>query len=483
MPRTPIVAGTAQVANKDEDRIVHPMVLVEQAARQALDRAGVDPDAVGGIYTTPLSALTEDDAAGMLGAALDAGPGPRVVSSYSGAAPQRLLAAAIRAVASGEIEVAVVAGGIADASVKRARRAGLEPPAPPTSVWSQGSKGPPMDVRRDWGPAYLPEVAAGAGLPASYFALVQSVLDHGRPALESEGRLGRLLAPFTAAAARRPELAWFPHERRPEEISTPSPANRMVAEPYTKLMCSFPTVDQAAALVVTAGPRPGGVYARVITAAKESVPPSGWVDMSRPMALAASVAAAFESAAVTPDQIGAFDFYSCFPAAVLLAAREIGIGPDDPRGLSASGGLPYFGGPGASYSLHGLACLFEDMAAGAGPLGLAVGVGGMVTNFSVGIYSLEPVPFVSVEIPPPEAPPVPSDPAASGRAVVEAMTVLHTSEAGPVDAPVIGRTAAGARFGARLEDPGGAVDLAGRSLVGAEIDVIQDGSRLLYRPA
>jgi acetyl-CoA C-acetyltransferase len=466
------------VSNKDESRIVHPMELVEAATRAALDQAGIDSSSVGGVYTTPLSSLTEDDAAGMLADALDAGPGPRVVSTYSGAAPQRLLAAACRAVAAGEIDVAVVAGGIADASVRRARRAGIEPPAGPTSVWSQGSKTPlPKDFRRDWGPAYIPEIGSGAGLPASYFALVQSVLDSDRPV-----DLGQLMAPFTATAARRPDLAWFPTARSAADIAVPSPDNRMVAEPYTKRMCSFPTVDLAAALVVTADGRKGGVYPRVISAAKEAVPPAGWPDMSRPASLQAAVSVALERSGWSPDEMGAFDFYSCFPAAVLLAARELGLAHDDPRGLTASGGLPYFGGPGASYSIHGLACLFEDMAAGAGPLGLAVGVGGMVTYFSVGIYSLEPVPFDWIDIPEPEAPPVPTDPAATGRCVVDAMTVLHTSGAGPVEAPVIGRTRDGARFGARLAESGLAKELAGRSLVGGQIDVERVGDRLVYRP-
>ena len=36
-------------------------------------------------------------------------------------------------------------------------------------------------------------------------------------------------------------------------------------------------------------------------------------------------------------------------------ARQLGIDGDDPRGLTLTGGLPYFGGPGNSYSLHGIA--------------------------------------------------------------------------------------------------------------------------------
>lgn len=461
------------------------MVLVEEAARAALDAAGVRPAEVGAIYTTPLSAIAEADPAGMLSDRLGARPGPRFVSSYSGAAPQKLLAAACRAVMSGRVDVAVVAGGIADASVRRARRAGLELPAPPTSVWSQGSDGPPIPVHRSWGDEYLPEVAAGAGLPSAYFALVQSVLDGDAGAGDRAQALGALLAPFTEVAARRPDLAWFPTARTAEEIAGVTAGNRMVAEPYTKLMCSFPTVDLAGALVVTATPGDGGIHPRVISAASEAGPPSTWAAMDRPAALAAAVAGAFGTAGLSASDIGAFDLYSCFPAAVLLAARELGVEPSDPRRLTTSGGLPYFGGPGASYSIHGLACLFEDMKRRRLPWGLVVGVGGMVTDFSVGIYSLGEVPFQHVEPGglaggPPA--PVPLDPTPSGTAVVEAMTVLHDRDRGPVSAPIIGRTSSGARFGARLAADVDAAALSGRSLVGGDVTVTSESGRAVYRP-
>jgi hypothetical protein len=62
------------------------------------------------------------------------------------------------------------------------------------------------------------------------------------------------------------------------------------------------------------------------------------------------------------------------------------------------------------------------------------------------------------------------------------MTVLHDRDGGPVAAPIIGRTAGGARFGARLADPAEAAELAGMSLVGAEVEVMSEGGHTLYRP-
>jgi acetyl-CoA C-acetyltransferase len=482
--RLPVIAGTGQVSNKDEGRIVHPMVLLEEAARAALDGAGVKPEKVGGVFTTPLSALAESDPAAMLAERLGAGPGPRVVSSYSGAAPQRLLAMACQAVSEGRADVALVAGGIADASVRRSRLKGEDPPALPTSVWSQGSKPPGGLPERRWQGGFRPEIAAGAGLPSSYFALVQSVLDQGCDGADRGLRLGTLLAPFTEVAASRPSLAWFPTVHVAEGIARPSERNRMVAEPYTKLMCSFPTVDMAAALVVTTSSTGGRLAIRplAIVSATDASPPSGWSAMDRPRALPMAVAEVFRLSGTTPDDVGRFDLYSCFPAAVLLAAGALGLDAVGSKPLTSTGGLPYFGGPGASYSLHGLACLFEDMRTGASEYGAAVGVGGMITDFSIGVYGADAAPFRSAEVAVADPPRVPPARTARGTAVVEAMTVLHDRESGPVEAPVIARLPAGARIGARCLDPAMAGDLSGQNLVGREVKLTTIDGKVYYRP-
>ena len=79
-----------------------------------------------------------------------------------------------------------------------------------------------------------------------------------------------------------------------------------------------------------------------------------------------SLTAALDAAGIAADDLGLIDLYSCFPIAVEVAAKGLGIELDDPRGLTITGGLPFFGGPGNNYSLHAIATLFV--------LGLAIGV-------------------------------------------------------------------------------------------------------------
>ena len=65
-------------------------------------------------------------------------------------------------------------------------------------------------------------------------------------------------------------------------------------------------------------------------------------------------AKALAMAGRTIEDIDILDLYSCFPSAVEIACRELGLAEDDPRGLTITGGLPYFGGPGNSYVLHSI---------------------------------------------------------------------------------------------------------------------------------
>jgi acetyl-CoA C-acetyltransferase len=486
----PVVVGVGQVANKDPDRVVHPVELIVAAARSALADAGAElRDRIGAVYSAPLSVFTEARGADLVAEQLGIGRGERHQSNYSGAGPQHHLANAAQEIAAGRLDAALIVGGIADASVRAARRRGIEPPSPPTSVWSQGSDGVGSALTRvvgTWRRPYSAEAAAGAQMPSSYFAVLASALAAaaGHGADEHREWYGELLAPFTAIAATRPDLAWFPEARSPVDISTPANGNRFVAEPFTKLTCSFPTIDLAAAVIVTSVdvadrlgiPDSARVYPWATASAEEHGPPSERAVIHRSEAYTLAARTACESAGVAPSAIGAFDLYSCFPAAVELGMAAFDVAPGDPRPLTLTGGLPYFGGPGASYALHGIACAVErcrttDDVVAVGALG------GFVDDFGVGLYSrAEPQrPFIHAGSlrPPPSGVVI----ARSGDEVAEviAATVLHDRDAGPAEAPVIVRLANGARLGAKAAFTSIAAEVAGTTLVGRRIRVHPDG--------
>lgn len=486
-PTIPVIIGVGQIANKDPERIVHPSELMRQAAlAAAADSQSHALAHIDAVRSAPLSVFGEEHGGRMVAELLGLPAGARIQWEYSGAGPQKHLAAACEEITRGDLEAVLLIGGIADASYRNASRRGVAPPAPPTSVWSQGSDGTAdlqPNRRFKWDAA---EVDAGVVLPAAYFALVESVISarRGPDAAAHRAHLGALLAGFTEVAARRPDLAWFPVARSPEELSVPSATNRFVAEPYTKLMCSFPTVDLAAAVIVTsttladrlAVPAAQRVYPWAAARSKEQGPPSARPQIDRTPAFDAAAATVLELAGIGPDDVDVFDLYSCFPAAVELGMQAFGLTLDDPRPRTVTGGLPFFGGPGANYGLHAIVGLVEHCRAHAGHVAASAGLGGMIDDFAVGLYASEPPErrFRDATATP-ESPLVDIVHTASGPATVEAATVLHERDRGPMALPAIVRLPNGCRLGARPADPGLAAATSGTSIVGRAVRLSSPG--------
>ena len=491
--RTPVVVGVGQIANKDPERIVHPTELMCEAVRAAATdaHANVLPQ-IASVRSAPLSIFGNERGGDMVAELVGIQPGARVQWAYSGAAPQLHMSAACAEIASGAVDAVLLVGGIADASYRNAHRRGIAPPAPPTSVWSQGSEG--VGMRRPngdykWDTA---EVDAGAEMPSTFFALVESAMGarHHLDRAEHAARLGSLLATFTEVAAQRPELAWFPEPRTALDLNTPSARNRFIAEPYTKLMCSFPTIDLAAAVIVTSTeladqlgvPSAQRVHPWVGVGAKESGAPSTRTRIDDAAALDAAAGHALALAGIEADDVSAFDFYSCFPAAVQLGMRAFGVAADDQRPRTLTGGLPFFGGPGANYTLHGIACIVEFCRRHSGNVAAMVGLGGMVDDFAVGLYSSETPrrPFSAADAPLRKIEPVATAHVATGSGVIEAATVLHDRDDGPVAAPAIVRLADGRRVGARLADPRLAARISGLTLVGRAVTLAAGEGCITY---
>jgi acetyl-CoA C-acetyltransferase len=495
----PVIVAAADLANKDPECIEPAVTLARRAAELAAAGRGVLLDRLDAVYAPPASVFATRSLADELGDALGV-TGPRVSYSFSGAAPLALLAQACEAVVRGEARVALVAGAVAEASIKRGAARGIDV-GPQAASWSQGSAAErPLD-RDD--PKYRhfrgAETGAGVTSPAEIFALIESSLmdEAGRTPDKHREFLGELMAPFTAMAARRPDTAWFPVARTPAELSTPSADNRMIAEPYPKRMNAFPTVDLASAVFVTTDAQadelgiPGDrrVYPWGAGRCGAVSPSSGWPVMHRPRALTEAVDAALRIAGLGVDDCTAFDLYSCFPAAVQMGMGALGLQPGDPRGLTLTGGLPYFGGPGANYVGHAIVAAVERCLTSPAERAMVVGVGGMPSDFAATVFAAVPptrpwavdwCEHLEAEL---EAERVQIDNAREGRAVVEAMTVTYDRDRGPVRAPAVVRFADGVRCGARVALPTEAAALAGSCLVGQEVDVRQVDGHGLYRIA
>jgi acetyl-CoA C-acetyltransferase len=152
-------------------------------------------------------------------------------------------------------------------------------------------------------------------------------------------------------------------------------------------------------------------------------------ELHRSPAIRACGEALFAHAQTTPDALGPIDLYSCFPAAVQLAAAELGLPVDDPgRELTCTGGLTFFGGPGNDYATHGIAAVARRLReAPEGTLGLSTALGWYATKHALGLYGNAPPsrPYAALapapDHPEPRAVAEPHD----GEATAETCTVVY----------------------------------------------------------
>ena len=212
-------------------------------------------------------------------------------------------------------------------------------------------------------------------------------------------------------------------------------------------------------------------------------PPSERSDLGASAAIRAASQAIFAAARMGIDDVGLFDLYSAFPSAFQVAAAALGIATDDSRGLTVTGGMPFFGGPGNNYSSHAIASLVEKLRL-AGGLGLIAANGGYLSKHSLGLYGTSPPPHgfhaadtAAAQARIEDAAPV-SSLEATGEARVEGGTVVYARDGSVASAPVIARLDDGRRIVAQAESSLLA-ELAGQSLVGRRILVA--GSPILYR--
>ncbi len=73
-----------------------------------------------------------------------------------------------------------------------------------------------------------------------------------------------------------------------------------------------------------------------------------------------------------------------------IAADAIGLPVDDTRGVTVTGGMGLFGGPGNNYSTHAIAEMAKRLREEGSRLGVVTANGGYLTKQSIGIYASEP---------------------------------------------------------------------------------------------
>ena len=325
-----------------------------------------------------------------------AGADPRraILEVVGGQGPQKLVGEFASDIALGECELAAIVGAEAISTVRALLQQGVTPD------WSEAVAGQLED--RGLGMERLQEsemLNHGAGTPIPGYAILENAR-RARLGLSLEAyrlKIGELFAPFTRVAAANPHAA-SREVHTAEGLARITERNRVVSEPYGRLTVARDQVNQAAAILIASArkarelgvPESKWVHIHAVTAAQELASLER-PDLSRSAAAHASLDSALDRAGKSVAEIGYFDFYSCFAIPVFNAIDHLGVAPDDPRGLTLTGGLPFFGGAGNDYSGHAIAEAVQRARGDRGAFALIGANGGIMGKYATGIYSTEPV--------------------------------------------------------------------------------------------
>ena len=392
-----------------------------------------------------------------------------------------------------EMKAAIIVGGEALRTQHGAERAGI------SDRWNEDPGGRPEligEEKRGWSDH---EDRHNLRAAIAMYPLIENAVrgERKRDVATHMRAMGELFARFAKVAADNP-LATRREGYSAERIATVSESNRWIGFPYPRLMNANAFIDQAAAVIITS----------VGEARRAGVPEGRWVylhgcadghdhwylteraDIARSPAMQRGAPRALAMAGKTIDQIDIFDLYSCFPSAVEIACRELGLREDDPRGLTITGGLPYFGGPGNSYVLFSIAEMVWRMRQKPGAFGLVTANGNYITKHSWGVYSTTPTKgawtrenpkVLQAELD--ALPKAPFTETPEGEGVIETYTIMH-GKSGPELGLVIGREASsGKRFIANTPaDAATLMDLQEKEGLGRRGRISRDGARNVFAP-
>ncbi|MFO6430790.1 acetyl-CoA acetyltransferase [Erythrobacter sp. W302b] len=493
---TPVIIGVGQYSERVGEPGYEALSYMDLAGR-ALGAAIADSGASGSVAQAidTLAAIrafemSRPDRKPPFGAAsnvpraiakrVGANPARAILTTTGGQTNQQLVGEFASAIAAGDSQCAVIVGSEAISTVLALSAKGEIPD------WSEEIEGDFEDqgfgVEELMEPALFMHGASGA-IPL--YALAENARRHrlgmGLEACRLE--IGKLFAPFTKVAAANPHSA-APVERTAEELATVTDRNRIVAEPYPRMTVARDQVNQAAAVIVASAglarelgvPEDKWVHIHAVTAATE-LKLSQRPDLAGNPASLASVDKALERAGKGMADMRYLDFYSCFAIPVFNQCDHFGLTADDPRGLTLTGGLPFFGGAGNNYSAHAIAEAVQKVRGDRGSFALVGANGGWMSKYATGIYSTEPADWSANDrfaVLPKATAKVPLAKGPVESAVVETYTINRGPKG--AEAIVIARSDAGERVvgNADLSDPATAEAFESGEPFGKRLSLTQD---------
>ena len=486
-PRTPVLIGTGQVLQRAEglDDARDPVALMVEAITLAASDAGLssvpNPDAIRVVsllswkYGNPAQFIAED---------LGLTPREMGLSAMGGNTPQTLVNAASRQILAGELDLVILTGGETTRTRARYNKAGLTPDWRTTDI-------APVPVSEDLTMNMPEELARKIMMPIQIYPLFETALraQAGRSIADHQVHISELYARFSAVAATNP-YAWSKKQYTAEEIRSASDTNRMIGFPYPKLMNSNNDVDMSAALILCSAekatalgvPRDRWIFPQSGSDAHEHAFISHRNHFYDTPAVELAGRRVLELAGLTINDIDLIDLYSCFPSAVQLGAKSLGL--DINGQLTRTGGLQFGGGPWNNYVMHAIATVANELRSGVGSTGLVWANGGYTTKHAFGVYATTPpkngfaydYPQDQIDALPRRSLASPAD--AAGEMTIEGYSVMHDREGNPERSIASCILADGRRAWADTTDVGIGRDMCTNEWVGRTVRADDSGTLL-----
>src|SRR6201992_4190841 len=378
----PVIVGVGEIVDRPKEITdgLEPMALLEQACKRAEADSGAKLlHELGSLDVVSFLSWRYRDPEKQLAQRLGANPAHCYYGPVGGESPIRYLHEAAQRIARGECEVATVAGAEAQSTATKAERAGIKPPWTPLATDVDEPKR---------GAVFQKPLAVKLGVfrPITVYPLYESATSAhwGQTPREALAESGELWSTYSSVASDNPN-SWSKKRFTGDQITTPTPDNRLIAWPYTKLMVANPSVNMGGAVLMTslAKARATGVPGDRL------VYPLGGASAEEPRdyllrdqffeshAQNAVLKSVMNLAGGNGSAFDAIELYSCFPCVPKMARRTLGLGPDVQP--TVNGGLTFFGAPLNTYMTHAACAMVRKLRDGA-KLGLLYGQGGFVTK-------------------------------------------------------------------------------------------------------
>jgi acetyl-CoA C-acetyltransferase len=380
--RIPVIVGIGEITDRPAELTagLEPLALLEEALRRAeKDSGGKLLHEIGSLDVVNFLSWRYRDPEKQLAKRLGIAPAHAYYGPVGGESPIRYLHEAAQRIARGECSVAAVCGAEAQSSATKAERAGV------TMPWTPFAHDVEEPKR---GAAFQKPIAVKLGVfrPVTVYPLYEAATaaHWGQTPREAMTESGQLWSKYSAVAAQNPN-SWLKRHVPADEITTPSPDNRLIAWPYTKLMVANPTVNMGAALLMTSlkKAREAGIaedkMIHVWGGASAEEPRDYLIrdQFYESHAQNAVLKAVMDLVGGSGKAFDAIELYSCFPCVPKMARRTLGLSSDVQP--TVNGGLTFFGAPLNTYMTHAACAMVRKLRGGA-KLGLLYGQGGFVTK-------------------------------------------------------------------------------------------------------